>query len=79
MEETIKMNTYEGMFLLDVGQPNFELACEPIRNVLQRSNAEVLSMRLWDERKLAYEIKGRKRGVYVLVYFKLDPEKSRGT
>ncbi len=73
MEETIKMNTYEGMFLIDGGQPNFELACEPINTVLGRSKAEVLSIRLWEDRKLAYEIKGRKRGVYVLAYFRMDP------
>lgn len=75
MEENITMKTYEGMFLLDGGQPNFELACEPIRNVLDRSGAEVLSSRLWEDRKLAYEIKGRKRGLYVLTYFKMDVSK----
>lgn len=67
--------TYEGMFLLDAGNPDFQAACEPIRVVLARSEAEILTMKLWDERRLAYEIQGRKRGLYVLCYFKVDPAK----
>ncbi|MFP4106332.1 MAG: 30S ribosomal protein S6 [Phycisphaerae bacterium] len=67
--------TYEGMFLLDAGNPNADEAVAPVRNVLARSDAEVVSLKPWDERKLAYEIKGRRRGLYVLTYFKADPEK----
>ena len=68
-------NCYEGMFLLDAGQPNTEAALEPVRTVLERSQAEILSLKTWDERRLAYEIEGRKRGLYVLGYFKLDADK----
>jgi len=64
--------TYEAMFLLDAGNPDFEAASEPIRQVLARAEAEVLSMKPWDERRLAYEIKGRRRGLYVLTYFKAE-------
>lgn len=67
--------TYEGMFLLDAGQLNFETASEPILSVLQRSEAEILSIKPWDERRLAYEIAGRKQGLYVLTYFKADPKR----
>ncbi len=70
---TTTMHTYEAMFLIDSGQENFEAACEPINRVLERNNAEVLATKLWEERRLAYEIKGRRRGTYVLVYFKMDP------
>jgi small subunit ribosomal protein S6 len=67
--------SYEGMFLLDAAQPNPEAAHEPIKAVLDRAQADVLSMKTWDERRLAYEIAGRKRGLYVLSYFKMDPER----
>ena len=73
MDRSKKM--YEGMFLLDAGQPNFETASKPILNVLQRSEAEILSIKPWDERRLAYEIAGRKQGLYVLTYFKADPKR----
>lgn len=66
------MKTYEAMFLLDAGQPNFDQACEPIKKLLDRYGAEVIAMKLWDERKLCYEIQKRKRGLYVLCYFKMD-------
>ncbi len=67
------MRTYEGMFLLEAGNADFEAASAPVRDVLARANAEVLSLKPWDERRLAYEIKGRRRGLYVLTYFKADP------
>lgn len=72
MENT---KTYEAMFLVDAGQGSFESASEPVRTVLQRSEAEVLTLKPWDERRLAYEIRGRRRGLYILTYFKMDPEK----
>ena len=66
--------TYEAMFLVPPGS-DFEAACEPIRTVLARSEAEILSMKSWDERRLAYEIAGQRRGLYILAYFKGDPLK----
>src|SRR6056297_2862359 len=67
-------NIYEGMFLLDSGTPDFQAATEPVTNVLSRNEAEVLSIKPWDDRKLAYEIKGRRRGMYALCYFQVDPQ-----
>ena len=65
-----RIKTYEGMFLLDAGAGDFQAASEPVRAVLERYQAEVLALKPWDERKLAYEVEGRKRGLYALVYFK---------
>ena len=64
---------YEGMFLLGAGQSDFEAATQPIKTILERRDAEVLSIKPWDERRLAYEIRDRKRGQYVLIYFKVNP------
>lgn len=65
------MNLYEAMFLFD---PTFGATfenCEAVvRRLMDRAEAEILFCRKWDERRLAYRIKGRKRGVYVLVLFK---------
>jgi len=65
--------TYEGMFLLDAGNPDFQAASEPVRTILERNGAGALAIKLWDERRLAYEIQGRRRGLYVLSYFESDP------
>jgi len=65
--------TYEAMFLVDGTGADFQAASQPIRKVLDRNEAEVLALKPWDDRRLAYEIKGRRRGLYALAYFKADP------
>jgi len=37
-----------------------------------KHGAKILSSRRWDERRLAYPIKGQHRGTYLLVYFSAD-------
>ena len=68
-----KVTTYEAMFILPSGQADFEAAAEPVKAVLTRYGAEILACKQWDERRLAYEIGGQRRGMYVLTYFKADP------
>jgi len=67
--------TYEAMFVLDGSGADFEAASEPVRKILDRNEAEILVMKPWDDRRLAYEIKGRRRGLYALTYFKAAPSK----
>ena len=62
---------YEAMFL--IGQSvaaDLAGVIQHINEVLARGHAEVIAMRKWDERRLAYEIRGQKRGLYILVYFR---------
>ncbi|HUT01652.1 MAG TPA: 30S ribosomal protein S6 [Phycisphaerae bacterium] len=73
MSDNLKL--YEGMFLLDAGNSDFHAASEPARAMLDRCEAEVLSIKPWDERRLAYEIRGRRRGLYVLTYFRAHPDR----
>lgn len=62
---------YEGMFLLSQAvAADFGGAIDHIRELIAKAHGEILAMKKWDERRLAYEIKGQKRGVYILVYFK---------
>lgn len=39
-----------------------------------KHGAKILSDRRWDERRLAYPIKGQHRGTYLLVYFTADTQ-----
>ncbi|MEE3002127.1 MAG: 30S ribosomal protein S6 [Planctomycetota bacterium] len=65
---------YEGMFLFPQSSlSNMQEASDHIHGLLTRVEAEVVSFRKWDERRLAYEISGNKRGVYFLCYFNCDP------
>ncbi len=68
---------YEGLFLVNPTPINSNLsaALAAVQEVLNRAGAQVLALAKWDERKLAYEIRGAKRGIYILAYFKVDGRK----
>ena len=58
------MNQYEAMFLFDpTFGSSFENCEREIQRLLERADAEIVFCRTWDERRLAYKIKGRKRCV----------------
>ena len=75
--KTVTDNLYEGMFLVDAARAgsDWDGVISTIKRILERAGAEIISIRKWDDRKLAYEIKGQSRGVYILCYFKVDGEK----
>ena len=73
------MNQYEAMFVFDpTFGGSFENCEAEIRRFMERAGAEILFCNKWEERRLAYKIKGRKRGVYVLVYFRSQPDRIAG-
>jgi len=78
--ETEVKNLYEGLFLVDSADAaaDWEGVLGALETVLKRADAEIESMRKWDECKLAYEIKGKARGTYILVYFRADGRNVRG-
>lgn len=71
------MNLYEGLFLLNSveAKRDWEGICGHVREQLEKHGAEVLKEVQWDDRRLAYEVAGQKRGTYLLVFFKLDGQK----
>jgi small subunit ribosomal protein S6 len=70
----MSQNVYEGLFILDsdVYARNPDEVSGQVAGVVEQYGGEVLLSRLWDERKLAYPIKGHRRGTYWLSYFKID-------
>ena len=67
----VRTGIYEGMFLAtQAAAASFGDLIDHINTIFERANAEVVSMKKWDERRLAYEIDKQKRGVYILTYFK---------
>ncbi len=67
-------NVYEGMFLLDSSKTggDWNQAQKTVQDILQRHKAEIIASRPWDERRLAYAIKGHKKGMYFLTYFRAE-------
>jgi len=71
----VRINTYEGLFLFpQSASAELSVAVDHINDILNRAHAEILALRKWDERRLAYDILGNKRGVYFLAYFKTKAE-----
>jgi small subunit ribosomal protein S6 len=71
---------YEALFLLNASYAtgSWEAARGEVEHILHRANAEIMVLKKWDERKLAYEIEGQKRGVYILAFFKCEGPKVAG-
>ena len=67
-------NVYEGMFILDSSRygRDPDALSGRISGMIQGAGGEILVSRLWEERRLAYPIKGHRRGTYWLTYFRLD-------
>ena len=73
----MKTNYYEGMFLLD----SADFASDPdgltkmLTDMVERVGGTIAAHRPWQDGRLAYEIKGRRKGLHYLVMFTLDTAK----
>lgn len=68
-----RTNTYEAMFLIgQAAAADFGGAVDHVKQILAKAGAEIIAMKKWDERRLAYEIDKQKRGIYILTYFSCD-------
>ncbi len=65
------MRMYEGLFLIDNAHASTEWdnVVKHIHDILQKNGAEILKTEKWGEKKLAYKVKGHKRGTYLLIHF----------
>ena len=68
---------YEGMFILDSNRfgRDPETVSGQIPAMIEKLGGEMLVSRLWEERRLAYTIKGQRKGTYWLTYFRLDSDR----
>jgi ribosomal protein S6 len=66
----VVLNQYEAMFLLSGAfATELENALKMVRGIIEKHEGQIIVLKKWDERKLAYEIKGQKRGLYIIAYF----------
>ncbi len=75
--ETAMKRLYEAMFLVDSALANsdWDGITSSIKEVLKKADAEIVILKKWAERKLAYEINHKPRGTYILCYFRADGQK----
>ena len=80
METKVEKKLYEGMFLVDSADAgsDWDGINAAVKRTLKRAEAEIVSIRKWDDRRLAYDIRGTSRGTYILCYFKADGRKIQG-
>ncbi len=78
--KTAVKRLYEGLFLVDSGlaAQDWQKMLDEVQRVMDRAGAEIVSLKKWDDRRMAYEIQGKVRGTYILVYFNCDTEKVKG-
>ncbi len=70
------LNEYEGLFIFDSNRYGRDQAgvSGQIEKIIGEHSGTLLAGRLWDERRLAYPIKGQRKGTYWLTYFRIDSE-----
>jgi small subunit ribosomal protein S6 len=66
------MNIYENIIIMNaaISDEEAEAAVTKIKDLVTSQGGEVLKVDVWGRRKLAYEIKKQKKGLYVLLIFK---------
>ena len=69
--------SYELIFLVDAALPREELDAliEKVRNYLEREGGVIDNIRVSEVRRLAYEIKKRTHGIYVVFNFHILPNR----
>lgn len=67
-------NLYEGMFLLDANRYSSDSqgVTNRVTSMLEKHGAELLASRPWDDRRLAYPVKGHRKAMYLLTYFRAE-------
>jgi len=79
LKTVTKNKLYEAMFLVDSADAgsDWDGIIAAIKKILKRAKVEVVSMKKWDDRRLAYDIRGKSRGTYLLCYFRSDGQKNQ--
>jgi len=68
------LKKYEGMFLVDQETANkkWDEIRGHIRGTLEKYKAEIIDLDKWNDLKLAYPIKKRRKGTYIVGHFNLN-------
>jgi len=69
------MNIYENIVIFNaaVTDEEADAAIAKIKELIAGNGGEVLKIDIWGRKKLAYEIKKQKKGLYVLLFYKTPP------
>ena len=67
-------NVYECMFIFNANAfaRNPAAAQKAVEELIESADGEILASRLWNEQKLAFPIKGHRKGAYWLTYARVE-------
>ncbi len=70
------MRIYEELFIVrpDATEEEIEPLLEQLKSVITKSKGTVDKVDKWGVRKLAYRVKKRAEGIYILIQFSSDPD-----
>ncbi len=73
MKTTIR--NYETLYIVDSTLTDEQISpiIDKYSNLVTEQGGEVQAHAKWDKRRLAYEIKGKREGTYILMYFTGEP------
>ncbi len=69
------MRKYETIFILDpdLEEEQATSTVEKVKGIITQSNGEILKVEDWGKRKLAYDVKKKSKGHYILIHFLGSP------
>ena len=69
------MKKYETIFILDANleEEPAQAVLEKVKGIITQANGEILKVEDWGKRKLAYEVKKKDKGHYILIHFLGSP------
>jgi small subunit ribosomal protein S6 len=69
------MRKYEIIFILDpdLEEEQAQSLIEKAKGIITQGNGEILKVEDWGKRKLAYEVKKKPKGHYILIHFLGSP------
>ncbi len=69
------MRKYETIFILDpdLEDEKTQSAVEKVKGIITQSGGEILKAEDWGKRKLAYDVRKKPRGHYILIHFTGSP------
>lgn len=70
------MRSYENIIIFDpaIEEDGIKSELKEIENIIKQSKGEILSIDNWGKKKLAYPIKKKDAGYYVLLNIKIEPK-----
>jgi small subunit ribosomal protein S6 len=69
------MKKYETIFILnpDLEETQTQSAIEKVKGIISQNNGEILKVEDWGKRKLAYQVKKKAKGHYILIHLMGSP------